>query len=221
MRRPTLSLQAAIAVLLSPVVLLSWGCSKGSCGCPLSSTCPQKQACEWTPLFNGKDLTGWQPEGGAVWKVENGQMIGMQGPNYAPGDLFTTQDYSDFEVKVTYKVVWPANGGIWFRYQNPEVAYQADILEYTNPVAYSGTIYCPGRMFLSSNPDPDTVNRTGWNTMRIRAKGDHLQIWLNDVQVGETHDNAIKHGKIGFQIHPGNEFGPMRFIVREAKLKAL
>ena len=47
-------------------------------------------------LFNGKDLTGWQTSGNAKWIVENGKLIGTQGANNAPGDLFTTNTYDDF-----------------------------------------------------------------------------------------------------------------------------
>ena len=28
----------------------------------LTSSCNQKKDCEWTPIFNGKDLTGWSPK---------------------------------------------------------------------------------------------------------------------------------------------------------------
>ena len=32
----------------------------------------------WKPLFNGKDLSGWVPVGSAVWKVEDGVVVGGQ-----------------------------------------------------------------------------------------------------------------------------------------------
>ncbi len=172
-------------------------------------------------LFNGRDLTGWVSEGQATWKVEDGLLVGTQGPDYAAGDLFTAESYSDFDLLVTYRVVWPANSGIWFRYQNPRVAYQADILEYPKPEAYSGTIYCPGRLFLAINPDKGLVNREGWNTLRIRAFGDLLQVWLNGIKVAETRDSAIQSGKIGFQVHPGKELAPMKILIRQALIQRL
>lgn len=173
----------------------------------------------WTPLFNGADLTGWQTEGGAVWTVENGMLVGRQGPDFAHGDLFTADTYSDFELVVEYRVVWPANTGIWFRYQDAGTAYQADILEYPDPVAYSGTVYCPGKMFLAINPDKSLVDRDGWNTMRIRAEGDHLQVWLNGKQTADVRDDTTSSGRIGFQVHQGEQFGSMKIIVREAKIR--
>jgi hypothetical protein len=176
---------------------------------------------KWTPLFNGKDLTGWKPEGKAVWTVEDGVLVGVQGPGAAPGDLFTEKDFADFELKVVYKVQWPANSGVWFRYQSPEKSYQADILEFKEPVAYSGTIYCPGKMFLAANTDPKLEKKDDWNTIVIKAKGDHLVVSLNDVVTGDVHEASYDKGKIGFQIHPGDEFKDMKLSVREIAIREL
>lgn len=175
----------------------------------------------WAPLFNGKDLTGWKPEGKAVWTVENGCIVGVQGPGEAPGDLFTDKDYADFEMRVVYKLVWPANSGVWFRYQSPEKAYQADILEYKDPEAYSGTIYCPGKMFLAINKDKNLEKKDDWNTMVVKARGNHLVVSLNGVVTGDVHEDSFKTGKIGFQIHPGSEFKDMKLTVKEVSLRTI
>jgi hypothetical protein len=176
---------------------------------------------EYTKLFNGKDLTGWEATGNARWVVQDGLLVGTQGDKNAPGDLFTTKSFRDFEVTVTYRLEWPCNSGVWFRFQSGDKAYQADILEYKNPVAYSGTLYCPGKLFLAINADKTLENHTGWNTVKIRAQGDHLQIWLNGRQTADVHDTTTDSGKIGFQVHPGAEFGPMKIAVREVSIKEL
>lgn len=172
-------------------------------------------------LFNGKDLTGWKPEGKAVWTVEDGCLVGKQGEGAAPGDLFTEKEYGDFEVRVTYKIAWPANSGVWFRYQSPDKSYQADILEYKKPEAYSGTIYCPGKMFLSVNADPKLEKKDDWNTMVIKAQGDHLVVSLNGKVTGDVHEASYAKGRIGFQIHPGDEFKSMKITVKEVALRSL
>ena len=172
-------------------------------------------------LFNGKDLTGWETSGDAKWVVEDGLLIGTQGENNAPGDLFTTETYTDFVAYLAYRVEWPCNSGLWFRYQSPRIAYQADILEYKDPECYSGTLYCPGKMFLAMNEDKTLVNREGWNAIKVRAEGDHLQVWINGHQVADVHDDTTDSGKFGFQIHPGDQFGPMKIVVRELLLKEL
>lgn len=176
---------------------------------------------EWIALFNSKDLSGWAAEGRAVWTVEDGCMVGRQGSNGAPGDLFTEREYSDFELIVTFKMRWPANSGVWFRYQAPDKAYQADILEYKDPVCYSGTLYCPGKMFLAMNEDPTIVNREGWNSLKILAEGDHLVITLNGVVVGDVREDSFARGRIGFQVHAGDNFKNMMITVREVLIRPL
>ncbi|HUT29824.1 MAG TPA: DUF1080 domain-containing protein [Sedimentisphaerales bacterium] len=174
-----------------------------------------------SPLFNGKDLTGFEATGNAKWVVKDGAIIGTQGENNAPGDLLTERAYKDFFVSVTYKVEWPCNSGVWFRYQSPDKAYQADILEYKKPECYSGTLYCPGKMFLAMNTDKGLVNREGWNTISVRAEGNHIQIWINDHQVADVHDDTSDSGLIGFQVHPGAQLSPNKIIIREVLLKSL
>ena len=174
-----------------------------------------------SPLFNGKDLAGFKATGGAKWSVENGTIVGTQGENNAPGDLLTEKTYNDFLLTVTYKVEWPCNSGVWFRYQSPDKAYQADILEYKKPECYSGTLYCPGKMFLAMNTDKTLVNREGWNTISVRAEGNHIQIWINKHQVADVRDESADSGHIGFQIHAGDQLSPNKIIIREVLLKPL
>jgi len=170
----------------------------------------------WTPLLNGKDLTGWKkPTGEAVVTVEDGALVGTQTTGKG-GDLFTEKEYDNFELRFTYKVVWPANSGVWFRGR-----YQFDILKYKNPVAFSGTLYCPGKMFLTKNLKEELENRDGWNEGQIYANGDHLILWLNGTKVGECHDKTLKKGPIGIQVHGGNNFKGMKIIIKRMELRPL
>lgn len=206
-----------IVIVMVSALTLFTGCRTGE-RCDLAG---KPDEAGFIRIFNGQDLTGWEATGGAKWVVKDGLLIGTQGENNAPGDLFTADTYRDFVLTVTYRVEWPCNSGVWFRYQSPDKAYQADILEYKNPECYSGTLYCPGKMFLAMNTDKTLVNRDDWNTMKTRAEGEHIQIWLNGRQVADVRDNTTDSGRIGFQVHPGAEFGPMKIVVREILLKVL
>jgi len=211
-------LRKFFTVVCMVILTLSAGCGKVT---ENDKAGAEQIKAELLQIFNGKDLTGWERSGNARWAVEDGCLVGTQGNNNAPGDLFTQTTYKDFLLKVTYRVQWPCNSGIWLRYQSAAKAYQADILEYKNPECYSGTLYCPGKMFLAMNTDKSLVERDGWNTMQVRAEGDHLQIWLNGHQVADVHDDTSDSGRIGFQVHPGEEFGPMKIVVREMLLQPL
>ena len=189
----------------------------------LATSCQHGRAkkSDGMPLFNGRDLSGWETPGNATWKVEDGCIVGTQGPDNAPGDLLTARDYDDFELKVVFKMTWPGNSGVWFRYQSDEQAYQADILEYKNPVCYAGSLYCTGKMFLALNEDPNIVNRESWNTCTIRAEGDHITVTLNGTVTADVHDDTSSHGRIGFQIHAGDQFKDMKIEIREIRIRPL
>lgn len=190
-------------------------------GLAATTACAAEAKTEWIPLFNGKSLDGWETEGDARWRVEDGCIIGEQGPDGAAGDLLTEKAYDDFQLRVVMRVEWPANTGIWFRYQSAGQAYQADVLEYEEPLTYSGALYCTGKMFLAVNEDPGIVRKDDWNKFVIRAEGDHITIRLNGEVTANVHDATSDSGKIGFQIHAGDAFNDMKIHVRETHIRPI
>lgn len=174
---------------------------------------------DWTPLFNGKNLDNWKETGHAVFRVEDGCLLGTQTGGKG-GDLWTKSTWDNFEVAMTYRVAWPANSGLWFRHDGKK-GYQFDILKYKKPVAFSGTLYCPGKMFITRNLDESLENRDGWNEARIRAAGGHLTLWLNGKKVGDCRDDTLQKGTIGIQVHGGNQFKGMKIYFKEIKIRPL
>jgi len=175
---------------------------------------------QWQPLFDGKTLDGWRAVGNAVWTVEDGAIVGRQDEQHRPGDLVTEKQYGDFELDVTFKAVWPCNSGIWFRWANGK-GYQLDILEWPDPVAYSGTLYCDGKMFLAKCEDKSLFRYNDWNRARIRAVGDHIVLTLNGRKTADVHDATWQRGSIGFQVHPGDQFKDMKIIVKDIRIREL
>jgi hypothetical protein len=131
----------------------------------------------------------------------------------------TVETYDDFDLVVSYKGVWPLNSGVWYRYQSDKQACQADILEWKDPICYTGSVYCMGKAFVAKNLDPDIEDREGWNTLRILAEGDHVQVWLNGTPTADIYEDSTLTGRIGFQIHAGDQFAGMKLIVREARVR--
>ncbi len=178
-----------------------------------------RRAGDWKSLFNGKDLTGWSKSGNGEFYVEDGRLVGTQTDGRG-GDLWTGGEFDDFELKVTYRVDWPANTGIWYRWKNGK-GYQFDILKYKKPVAFSGTLYCPGKLFLFRNTDASLEDRDGWNEARIRAAGSDLTQWLNGVLIGSASDKQLPSGKVGIQVHGGNQFKGMKIIIKSIEIRPL
>jgi len=105
---------------------------------------------------------------------------------------------------------------VWFRDK-----YQFDILKHPRPVAYSGTLYCPGKLFLATNLVEGLERRDDWNEGRILAEGDRLQMWLNGIQVADVRDTTSASGRIGIQVHGGDGFKGMEIRLRRIELRPI
>ncbi len=176
----------------------------------------------WTPLFNGKDLSGWKASNPEKFKVEDGALVGFQEDGKG-ADIFTEKEYDNFELRFTYKVKWPANSGVWFR-----TRYQFDILKYKRPKTYSGAFYYPGckGTFAWVNLDESLEDQTGWNEGRIFANGNTIAFWLNGRKLGEKtleagKDTIVPKGKIGLQVHGGNGFKGMQIALKRIEIRPL
>jgi len=175
----------------------------------------QKKA-EWKSLFNGKGLDGWTTNAKDKFKVEDDCLVGWQTDGKG-GDLYTKEEFDNFELRFTYKVNWPANSGIWYR-----SGYQFDILKYTSPKTFSGAMYYPGcpTTFAFVNLDESIENRDGWNEGQVYCTGDKIIHWLNGKKIGEATVSKIAKGKVGIQVH-GGDFKTMKIILRKIEIRPL
>src|SRR6056297_3153812 len=83
------------------------------------SACQQKD--DFEPLFNGKDLTGWEVKNGeAPFTVEDGVIVGRCATGTPNTFLCTEEEFSDFILTFDAKFE-EGNSGVMFRAQsNPE-----------------------------------------------------------------------------------------------------
>ena len=177
----------------------------------------------WLSLFDGTSLAGWKAEGKADWRIQDGAIVGRQGAGGTAGDLFTEKQWSDFELEAEWTMRFPGNSGIWFRYAGPKTGYQADFLDQpSHPGVLSGSLYCMGKAFIAENRDASSVNKNGWNKLRIRAAGDRITIEQNGKKVVEVRDGTFAGaGSIGIQVHAGKQFEGMEVRVRNLRLRPL
>lgn len=103
---------------MAPLALVSF---LGLTGCRT----PSASRSEWTPLFNGKDLSGWtvkcqpQDQDKVFWTVVNGAIqcdsMGRKEHNYVW--LMTEREFGDFELKLKFQACKdsPGNSGLQFR----------------------------------------------------------------------------------------------------------
>ena len=181
-------------------------------------------AADWVRPISGDSLSGWKTVGNAVWRVQKGELIGRQGPNGESGDLFSEGQWKDFELEAEWRMTFPGNSGIWFRYAGPKTGCQADFIdnEPAFPGVLSGSVYCMGRQFVGVNKDTSTIRKDDWNKLRIRAVGDEISVWMNGREVVRTRDNSQPGpGSIGVQVHAGKQFTGMEVRVRNLRVRSL
>ncbi len=167
---------------------------------------------DWTPLFDGEDLTGWTQLGGeASFEARDGVIVGTSTPNTPNSFLTTDQRYADFILELEFRVDPQLNSGIQIRsnslpdYNNGRVhGYQVEI-DPSNR-AWSGGIYDEGRrgwLFNLQNRESaqQAFRQNGWNHYRIEARGDHIRTWVNGVLAADLIDSMTAEGFIGLQVH--------------------
>ena len=188
------------------------------------SVCPQS-AGGWKALFDGKSLENWMVEGGADLRVVDGVIIGLQGPNNKGGDLYSRDQWLDFEVEAEFQLNTPANSGLWFRKIHGQRGCQVDLLDEPQHTAnglIAGSIYCEGKGFLVKNSDPTSYRQRDWNTVRLRAEGEHIEVFMNGQKVGDLREPAfVQPGRIGFQVHGGTWTPNMELRIRRVRIRAL
>ena len=158
----------------------------------------------WTVLFDGKSLTGWEQHSGtAEYRVQDGVIIGKTVPNTGNSFLCTAKKYGDFILEIEFKVDPAMNSGIQFRSnyytQETEVeiagkkkkfpadrvhGYQFEI--DPSPRAYTGGVYDEGRrgwLFdLKNNEAARKAFKQGeWNQARIECRGSSIKTFINGV----------------------------------------
>ncbi len=186
----------------------------------------------WVSLFNGKDLTGWEQKNGlAKYEAKDGCIVGNSAPNSPNSFLCTTKDYGDFELEFEVKIDAALNSGVQIRshsipgYQNGRVhGYQVEIAVG----GFSGGIYDEARRgkFLNAEQPTDKIKGllkdNEWAKYRVICKGDHIQTWVNGVQVTDLKDDMTKSGFIGLQVHGvGQRTDPLRASWRNLRLREL
>ena len=98
----------------------------------------------WTPLFNGKNLKGWKElNGTAVYKVEDGAIVGH--PKYGSPNSFlcTTKNYGDFILEFDFRVAG-INSGVQFRSESKKSYNKGRVHGYQYEIDPSGRAWTAG-----------------------------------------------------------------------------
>ena len=157
----------------------------------------------FTPLFNGKDLSGWvygtrngaPNKSGKGYQVENGVLFTTKEDG---GNLFTEKEYADFVLRFDVKLTENANNGIGIRAPlEGDAAYvgmEIQVLDdggsqYTKlqPAQYHGSVY---QMFPAKRGFQKPVGE--WNSEEIAVRGRKITVTLNGTTIVDANLDDVK-----------------------------
>lgn len=200
---------------LQSTCLLVWGCLLALSGLGQSTLADEQKT---LILFDGKSFDGWEGDTAQTWRIEQGAITAGSLEKIAPRNEFlaTTREFENFDLSLKFRIVGDhnVNAGVQFRTRripnHHEVSgFQADIGPAVDGNLYDEsrrrrTLVTPTAELLKQARE--AVPESGWQTYRIRANGDHIQLWLNGVKTVdylEMEEGIDRRGIIALQIHGG------------------
>jgi hypothetical protein len=174
----------------------------------------------FTPIFNGKNLSGWHVSqvnhhGNTQWRVENGVLLGTQDRPGNGGILLTDKKYKNFEVYLEARPDFGCDSGLFLRSNEKGQAYQV-MLDYL-PGGNVGGIYgerLTGVKGVLAKGWEKVWRKGEWNSIRARMEGDtpHITVWMNGTKLVDWTDTAnhavggATEGMIAVQVHGGKRW---------------
>jgi hypothetical protein len=172
----------------------------------------------WKPLFNAKNLDGWEIRGPGVWTVmPDGVLMGQHAhpeptapfPTPGPIDqahfrddpqawLYTKAEFGEFDLHLEYWTPPGDNSGVSIRDRSrAHVGYEIRIVDDDKGKFGSGSVDA----FVGAKTG---IQRRGeWNSMEIESRNDTIRVRLNGQVVAEYRADPTrsKTGPIGLQLH--------------------
>lgn len=158
----------------------------------------------WTPLFDGRSLSGWTIVDGpeSAFYVNDGAIVVHEGANY-PTWLRTNREYENFEFKCEVFIKGWANGGLFFvapLYGRPtECGFKVNLFQKQDDTPIAESI---GAIFPVVAPKLVNVKNKGeWNSIRVAMNYPSLKIWINDALVQDL--DCASHPELRYKRRSG------------------
>lgn len=157
----------------------------------------------WQLLFDGKSTKGWhtfnKPTIGSAWKIKDSALVldASEKENWQirnGGDIVYETDYTNFHLKIEWKVAKNANSGIMFfvkedpKYKYPwETGIEMQVLDNNGHPDAKINKHRAGDLYDIIAAKPETAKPAEeWNAAEIICKDGKLEFWLNGIKVVET-----------------------------------
>ncbi|NJO03677.1 MAG: DUF1080 domain-containing protein [Bacteroidia bacterium] len=141
------------------------------------SACPAL-AQKWKPLFNGKDLTGWQHVGDGAFVIEDGMLKTEGGMGLL---YYQKKPIENSVIRVVYKNPEGKNAGVFIRIpEAPTEAWMPVNKGYEVQIDDRGDDYHVTGVLYSLTEAKAKPSKPGeWNTMEITLDGNRTMVTVN------------------------------------------
>ena len=169
---------------------------------------------KWTPLFNGKNLDGWEQIGDGVWTVlTDGTLVGQRNPGNPPFEndtitlqkyrgwvnvqawLYTVRDFEEFNLELDYWLRMKGNSGISLRDPSRAkygVAMPPDFTRTPSKLGYEIQLnnqypdqHASGSIYTFTKAAAGAQVDNQWNKMRIESRKNMIRVLINGKLVSE------------------------------------
>jgi len=177
----------------------------------------------FAPLFNGRDLDGWETADG--FEVDDGTILTT---GAKAGNLYTQAEYGNSILRFDYMLSPVGNSGVFVRAEPGaplESGFEVQLLAPWTP--YRDDLHCTGSLYghvpVTSRPDEATEV---WHSMEIVLDRDTVIVsvdgkvatWARTEWVDSLREKSPR-GRIGFQ---GNHSDPAQWVrFRNVRIKDL
>jgi hypothetical protein len=162
--------------------------------------CQRQENNSYVDLLDDSNLTGWYAKDGNidVWKLED-SILSCTGKG--GGWLTTKKEYSDFILRLEWRIPEEGNSGVGIRYPkegNPahdgmEIQVlddDADKHKDLRPAQFTGGIYyqVPAKRGFTNPPGE-------WNSFEITCEGPQVKVVLNGTEIVEVNMDKYTEGQ--------------------------
>ena len=176
----------------------------------LASGSSQAADAKFKPLFNSKNLDGWEPTPGGKWEVKDGVIIGTS-PKSEPrhGILLSKERFKDFVVKAKFRVIH-GDSGFYFRAERVKSAVSVHGFQVEVDTSQeTGGLYETGGRAWVHRPTAEVIKKRKykkgeWTDLELSAIDRNIVVKINGVVSTELkNDKSRTRGHIGLQLHGG------------------
>jgi hypothetical protein len=166
---------------------VAWAAVVAACAMSTASAA-DSSASQWKPLFNGRNLDGWQHVGPGEIVVENGMLKTVGGMGLL---WYTGEKIGNAVIKVVYRVPGDSNSGMFIRIPEKPTepwmpvnkGYEVQIDDSEDDWHRTGVLFS----FTKTLAQPKVGE---WNTMEITIQDERTSVTVNGTKVTDYREGS-------------------------------